>query len=168
MLPDDVGSGSSSRVPTDTEYAHLLTFRTQLRRFNTWSEEQAQTFGLSHVQHQLLLAIRGHPGALGPTISEAADYLLLKPSSMTELVDRVEAGGHLRRQKGGSDARLVRLALTPQGSRELAQLTTLVLAELCRIAPALRQVLTDAEHATSITTHESETVDRIQAKGSAR
>ena len=152
MPPDDVGSGSGSRAPTDSEYAHLLAFRAQMRRFNKWSEEQAQALGLSHVQHQLLLAIRGHPGALGPTISEAADYLLLKPSSMTELVDRVEAAGHLQRQKCGSDGRLVRLALTPRGAHELAQLTTLVLAELRRIAPVLRQVLADAEHATTVTT----------------
>ena len=152
MPPDDVGSGSGSRAPTDSEYAHLLAFRAQMRRFNKWSEEQAQALGLSHVQHQLLLAIRGHPGALGPTISEAADYLLLKPSSMTELVDRVEAAGHLRRQKGGSDGRLVRLALTPRGADELAQLTTLVLAELRAIAPVLRQVLADAEYATIVTT----------------
>ena len=135
--------------PADAEYGHLLAFRAEMRRFNKWSEEQAQTLGLSHVQHQLLLAIRGHPGPLGPTLGQAAEYLLLKPSSMTELVDRVEAGGHLVRLRVDQDARVVRLALTPLGERELAHLTTLVLTELRRLAPVLRQVLNDAERVSA-------------------
>lgn len=139
--------------PADAEYGHLLAFRAEMRRFNKWSEEQAQTLGLSHVQHQLLLAIRGHPGNLGPTLGQAADYLLLKPSSMTELVDRVEAGGHLVRHRADEDGRVVRLALTPLGERELAYLTTLVLTELRRLAPVLRQVLNDAERTTSGRAH---------------
>jgi len=43
----------------DEEYTKLLAFRTGLRQFLRWSEDQAATVGLTPAQHQLLLAIRG-------------------------------------------------------------------------------------------------------------
>ena len=36
-------------APTDAEYRRLLEFRTNLRRFLHWSEEQAQSAGLTVV-----------------------------------------------------------------------------------------------------------------------
>jgi hypothetical protein len=47
--------------PTDADYRHLLEFRTGLRRFLRWSEDQANAQDLTAAQHQLLLAIKGHP-----------------------------------------------------------------------------------------------------------
>ena len=52
---------------TQQDFERLLEFRVTLRRFQHWSEEQAQTAGLTHVQHQLLVAIKGHPGDRPPT-----------------------------------------------------------------------------------------------------
>ena len=69
----------------------LLEFRTGLRRFLHWSEEQARAAGLTAAQHQLLLAVRGHDG--GPTIGEVAEQLLLRHHSAVELVDRAERPG---------------------------------------------------------------------------
>src|SRR5919108_2566777 len=63
-----------SRRIGDADYQRLLEFRTGLRRFLHWSEEQAQAAGVSPAQHQLLLAIRGHADARGPTIGDVADY----------------------------------------------------------------------------------------------
>ena len=39
----------------------LLAFRTGLRRFLAWSGQQAEAAGITPAQHQLLLAVRGHP-----------------------------------------------------------------------------------------------------------
>ena len=39
------------------DYANLLAFRTALRRFDSWSHEQARRLGLTHAQHHLLLAV---------------------------------------------------------------------------------------------------------------
>src|SRR3984885_13209305 len=50
------------------DYENLLAFRTSLRRFLHWSETQARAAGLTPAQHQLMLAVKGHPGAHGPTI----------------------------------------------------------------------------------------------------
>ncbi len=33
------------------DFEHLLAFRTSLRKFQRWSEDQAGAAGLTHVQH---------------------------------------------------------------------------------------------------------------------
>jgi hypothetical protein len=52
------------------DYERLLAFRTGLRRFLYWSAQQAEAAGITPAQHQLLLAVRGHPDPRGPTIGE--------------------------------------------------------------------------------------------------
>ena len=66
---------------TRQDFERLLEFRVTLRRFHRWSEDQAQAEGLTHVQHQLLVAIKGHHGKLPPTMGDLAGYLLLRPHS---------------------------------------------------------------------------------------
>src|SRR5580658_10635037 len=99
----------------DEDYRRLLFLRTGLRRFLRWSEEAARGAGLTPAQHQLLLAIRGHEGPLGPTIGDVADVLLLKHHSAVELVQRAEAAGLVARVSDASDGRVVRLALSRRG-----------------------------------------------------
>ena len=40
------------------DFQKLLEFRVALREFQRWSEDQAEAAGLTHVQHQLLVAIK--------------------------------------------------------------------------------------------------------------
>jgi DNA-binding MarR family transcriptional regulator len=129
---------------THREFEHLLEFRSRLRRFQRWSEEQARAAGLTHVQHQLLVAVKGHPGSQPPTVRELAGYLLLKHHSTVELVDRTEAAGFVRRAADPADGRLVRVALTAQGERVLAELTPSHLAQLHSLAAVLDQLAADA------------------------
>src|SRR5215472_9947033 len=75
------------------DFEKLLEFRVTLRRFQRWSEDQARAAGLTHVQHQLLVAIKGHHGDRPPTVGDLAGYLLLRPHSAGELLDRAEAAG---------------------------------------------------------------------------
>jgi len=126
-----------ARQLSTADYEQLLSFRTGLRRFLRWSEEQAAAAGLTPAQHQLLLAIRGHAGAAGPTIGDVADALLLRHHSAVGLIDRAEAAGVVRRRADRDDARVVRLALTPIGSRRLAELTKAHLEELAVLASSL-------------------------------
>lgn len=136
----------------EPDYRLLLEFRTGLRRFVRWSEQQAAAVGLTPKQHQILLAVRGHPHPAGPTIGEVADYLLLRHHSTVELVDRAEAAGLVCRGRDKDDRRVVRLKLTPLGTRRIKQLSELHRAELARFAPQLRRLWTDlgdAERATS-------------------
>ncbi len=78
-------------------YQRLLDFRTGLRRFLRWSADQAATVGVTPAQHQLLLAVRGHPDPAGPTIRDVAGYLLVRHHSAVELVDRAVAAGLVER-----------------------------------------------------------------------
>lgn len=124
---------------TDDVYAQLLQLRTELRRFERWSAEQAQSAGLTPMQHQLLLTVRGHPDRRGPTIREVADYLLLQHHSAGELIKRAEGAGLVRRVRDSSDHRLIRLEITDSGCERLEALTSMHLEELQRltIAPLL-------------------------------
>ncbi len=100
---------------SDEAYEQLLALRTGLRRFQRWSEQQARAAGLTPAQHQLLLAIRGHPDPRGPTVGEVADYLLLRHHSTIGLVDRAEEAGLVTRTRDEHDQRVVRLGLTIRG-----------------------------------------------------
>jgi DNA-binding MarR family transcriptional regulator len=121
---------------TDADYERLLEFRIGLRRFLHWSEEQATAAGLTPMQHQLLLAIRGHRDPRGPTIGEVAEMLLVRHHSAVGLVDRAEALGFVRRRPDRDDQRIVRLGLTASGSRRLGRLSARHLEELSRLLDA--------------------------------
>lgn len=123
-----------------SDFARLLAFRTDLRRFERWSERQAKAAGLSPAQHQLMLAVKGHDDRRGPTVGEIADYLLLRPHSAVELVDRAEAAGLVVRQKVDPDGRVVRVGLTSDGEARLQSLSALHLNELKRLAPTLKHL----------------------------
>ncbi|HVU71996.1 MAG TPA: MarR family winged helix-turn-helix transcriptional regulator [Mycobacteriales bacterium] len=130
-----------ARGVTDKNLQDLLRLRTELRRFQRWSEGQAKDAGLTHMQHQLLLAVKGHVDPRGPTIGEAADYLLLRHHSCVELIDRVEALGHIERLADPDDARVARLSLTRSGERCLAKLSSLHIEELRRLKPVLATLI---------------------------
>ncbi len=135
--------------PKDADYRRLLEFRTGLRRFLRWSEEQAEAAGITPLQHQLMLAIRGDTDPRGPTISAIAAYLVSKHHSVVELVDRAEAAGLVRRIQDAGDHRVVRLALTRSGEHILEKLGVLTVAELSRLAPRMREMWAGLELAGS-------------------
>src|SRR3954470_1456012 len=109
--------------PTDEDYRRLLELRTGLRRFLRWSERQAEQAGLTPAQHQLLLAIRGHPDSRGPTVGDIADSLLLRHHSAVGLVDRAAAAGLVARGPDPESLSVVRLRLTDKGAAQLAELS---------------------------------------------
>jgi DNA-binding MarR family transcriptional regulator len=131
------------RQPTDADYQHLLQFRTSLRKFLRWSESQARSQDLTAAQHQLLLAIKGHPGPISPSIGEVADYLLLRHHSAVGLVNRTEAKGLITRTHDSGDRRTIRLSLTNDGDRRLRALSELHLQEVPRLAAAMRVLFED-------------------------
>jgi DNA-binding MarR family transcriptional regulator len=121
----------------DPAYQTLLQLRTGLRRFLRWSEQQAESAGLTPAQHQLLLAIRGHPGPKGPSIGDVAAYLFLRHHSAVGLVDRAEKAGLVVRTQDPANHSMVRLQLTSKGLQQLEALSELHLEELSHLAPAM-------------------------------
>ncbi len=122
------------------DYERLLAFRTGLRRFLAWSGQQAEAAGITPAQHQLLLAIRGHPDPRGPTIGEVAGYLLVRHHSAVELIDRAVAAGLVVRRTDGEDGRTVRVTLTRLGADRLEQLAASHLEELDRLNSQLHSL----------------------------
>jgi DNA-binding MarR family transcriptional regulator len=133
--------------PHDADYQALLQLRTGLRRFLRWSERQAEAAGLTPAQHQLLLAIRGHPDPQGPTIGDVAAYLMLRHHSVVGLVDRAASAGLVVRKQDLNNHSVVRLQLTAKGSRQLQTLSELHLQELAHLAPAMHALWEALERA---------------------
>jgi DNA-binding MarR family transcriptional regulator len=135
--------------PTEQDFRKLLAFRVELRRFQRWSEDQARAAGLTHVQHQLLVAVKGHPGRNPPTIGDLAEDMMLRPHSTVELVDRTEAAGLVERVPDSRDGRLVRVRLTPHGDRILRNLTRAHLERLHDLAAVLDDLVSGDRRATA-------------------
>lgn len=128
---------------TDAEYQRLLAFRILLRRFDQWSARQALDSGLTHAQHQLLLAIRGHANPRGPTIGELAEYLLVRHHTAVELANRTQELGLIARSRDRDDRRVVRLTLTAKGRRRIRSLSATHMDELRQLAPILSALVED-------------------------
>jgi DNA-binding MarR family transcriptional regulator len=133
---------------TQRDYESLSEFRHQIRRFLRFSERVARDAGLEPRQHQLLLAIKGLPPDVRPKIAEVAERLQIQHHSAVELVNRLEAGGFVHRERGSLDRREVLLQLTPRGERVLRDLSLHHRAELRSQGPALlenlRQFISDS------------------------
>jgi DNA-binding MarR family transcriptional regulator len=126
---------------TQRDYESLAEFRRQIRRFVRFSERAAREAGLEPRQHQLLLALKGLPSNVRPKIAEIAERLQIQHHSAVELVNRLEAGGFIQRERGSQDRREVLLQLTPRGEKVLRELSLHHRAELRSQGPALLESL---------------------------
>lgn len=107
---------------TLTDYQALAEFRYQIRKFLHFSDRAVAEAGLEKGQYQLMLAIKGMPAGVRPRIRELANRLQIQHHSAVELINRLEAGGYVQRERGMEDRREVMLALTPKGEQMLAGL----------------------------------------------
>ena len=129
------------------DYQALAEFRYQIRKFLHFSDSAIEGAGLERSQYQLMLTIKGMPDGVRPRIRDIADRMLIQHHSAVELIDRLETGGYVRRERGQNDRREVLLALTAKGERILGQLALHHHEELKNAAPklvgALRRVTRD-------------------------
>jgi DNA-binding MarR family transcriptional regulator len=133
------------------DYQALAEFRYQIRKFLRFSEKAVQSAGLERGQYQLMLTIKGIPEGVRPRIRELANRLQIQHHSAVELINRLERGGYVRRERAQDDRREVLLALTPKGERVLGELALHHHDELRSAAPSLvaslRRVTTEKEAA---------------------
>ena len=134
------------RTLTLADYASLAELRYQIRRFLHFSEQASRMAGLEPRQHQLMLALKGLPTNVRPRIGEMAERLQVRHHSAVELVNRLSAGGYVRRHRGGEDGREVLLSLTPKGEKVLRDLSLHHRAELRMRGPALIEALRRVIH----------------------
>jgi DNA-binding MarR family transcriptional regulator len=123
------------------DYEALAEFRYQIRKFIRFSERAARDAGVEPQQHQLLLAVKGMPPDVAPSIGEVASRLQIVHHSAVELVDRLEEQGLIQRRRNPDDRRQVFLSLTPKGERVLRELTVHHRRELATMGPELSSAL---------------------------
>src|SRR5690348_14765016 len=112
-------------LPTLAEYRALAEFRYQLRSFLSFSERAARATGLEPQQHQLLLATKGLPLGMRPTIGTLAKRLCVEHHTAVALVDKLSAAGLVRRVASERDRREVLVEITADGERVLASLSAM-------------------------------------------
>lgn len=118
------------RELTKTDFEQLSEFRYQMRRFERFSEQAAQSEGITPLQYLLLLHIKGYPERDWATIGELAERLQAQHHGVVALVTRCEALRLVRRQVSETDRRQVEVHLEKAGARVLAKLAELHRAEL--------------------------------------
>lgn len=130
---------------TLADYQALAEFRYQIRTFLHFSDYAVEAAGLEKGQYQLMLSIKGMPSDMRPRIRDLANRLRIQHHSAVELINRLEAGGYVRRERGSEDRREVLLALTPKGEKVLGELALHHHEQLQDAAPrlvsALRRVM---------------------------
>ncbi len=115
------------------DFEALSHFRYQLRRYLRFSEEATHRRGITHLQYQLLLHIRGFPGREWATVSELAERLQSHHHGVVSLVSRCEKQGWVVRRTGRTDRRSVEVHLTPAGNAILNDLVAQHREELIRL-----------------------------------
>ena len=130
-----------SNLTKPIDYQALAELRYQVRKFLRFSEEASRAAGIEPQQHQLLLAIKGLPEDVRPTIGALAERLQLQHHSAVELVDRSAQRGLVRRLRSTADQRQVFIRLTAKGERILRDLSVHHRDILRDAGPALVDVL---------------------------
>ncbi len=136
----------TKRVAKESDYRALVEFRYHIGRYLDFSDEAARASGIEPRQYQLLLAIRGLPKTVEPTVGALAQQLRRHHHSTVELINRAEANGLVKRSRVGTHV-LVRL--TRQGQRILTEAVEERLEELRVAGPVLvkaLQQLTNTNH----------------------
>lgn len=115
---------------TKAEFEKLAQFRYRLRLFLRFSEELTRSNGITALQYQLMLQVKGFPGRDWATVGELAERLQAQPHGVVSLISRCELGGLVKRRASSADKRRVEVRLTPKGEKLLARLARLHRLEL--------------------------------------
>jgi DNA-binding MarR family transcriptional regulator len=145
-------------------YKAMAELRYQIRRFLRFSENAARQAGIEPQQHQLLLAVRGLPDALKPTIGVLAERMQLQHHSTVELIDRLVERGFLIRLRSTDDKRQVLVKLTRDGEEFLQTLSLHHLQELRSAGPTFVKVLQSLIEQSSSTDHSETHADSLSPK----
>lgn len=115
---------------------HLVELLTTLlsSTFRQILWKQALELELNYSQAQVLFHVAKNPGAL---VSDAARRFGITLPAVTQVADRLEAKGFLRRSEDPRDRRQVRLSLTPGGERLARELEDLQVKGLGRVLERL-------------------------------
>lgn len=120
----------STRAVSKRHYETLAEFRFRLRSFFRYSETISRGQGLTPLQYQLMLHIKGYPGRDWATVGELANRMQAKHNGTVSLINRCEKRGMVVRQVDPQDRRVVQIRLTAKGEKVLERLAQLHWDEL--------------------------------------
>lgn len=148
-------------VLTEQDYRDQADFRSAIRRFLRFSEDQARAAGITPQQHLLLLIVRGHSSYPGVTIGEVASSLQVRHHAASLLVDRGVKRGLLDRREDERDRRRALVTLTPEGQRILDRITLANRRELGELNDTLfRRSFMEALASSQLTLISTESMDQ--------
>ncbi|HEY5032348.1 MAG TPA: MarR family transcriptional regulator [Actinomycetes bacterium] len=93
--------------------AWLALVRTQARLWDMVDAQMRRDSGLTMPRYDVLMQLDGAGGRLG--LGELASMIVLSPSGLSKLLDRMEAAGLLRREPDPRDARSTFARITRHG-----------------------------------------------------
>jgi len=115
--PPDAGSGEAISKPppeeqTDSTVWIIWYLRRLVQANSIYSKQLTKEFHISQPQLSCLLVLRQY----GPLpLSKLAKYILVKPSTVTGIVDRLEGKGLVVRERSLYDRRVITIKLTRTG-----------------------------------------------------
>jgi DNA-binding MarR family transcriptional regulator len=142
----------------------MAELRYQIRRFLRFSETAARQAGLEPQQHQLLLAVRGLPADLKPTVGVLAERMQLQHHSTVELIDRLVDRGFLCRLRATDDRRQVLVKLTHDGEEFLKTLSLHHLQELRSAGPKFVTILQSLLDHTTVNAPQDPELDDLSIR----
>lgn len=115
------------------QYETLARFRYELRRYLRYSEQVTRKHGVTPLQYQLLLHVKGYPGREWASITELAERLQAKHNGVVALITRCEKSGLVERRVDENDRRRVYVYVTKKGEKRLERLAELHRRELLEL-----------------------------------
>jgi DNA-binding MarR family transcriptional regulator len=127
-----------SQTPSKRKFEELSDFRYALRCFLRISEENARAEGLTPLQYQLLLQVKGERRRDWVLVGELSERLQMQQHGAVALVSRCEGAGLVRRVRSREDRRKVQIHLTTAGERAVQRIAAGNRPELLRLSRAVR------------------------------
>jgi hypothetical protein len=87
-MSSEMTTDRSSKPVTLRQYRALADFRYELRRFLRYSEDVTRRHGVTPLQYQVLLQVKGYPGNEEATVGGLAERLQAKHHGVVALVSR--------------------------------------------------------------------------------
>ncbi|WP_404364762.1 MarR family transcriptional regulator [Marinobacter sp.] len=107
---------SDKKTLSKADFQRLSHFRHQLRVFLRHSEDICQKYGVTALQYQLLLHLRGFDGREWATVGELSERLQAKHHGTVMLIDRCVQAELIERRASVRDRRRMEVHLLQKGA----------------------------------------------------
>ena len=107
----------------------LITLRRIMRATDLQSQKLSRQSGLTVPQLLVMQAIEKEGS---PSTSALARHIVVSQATVTRIIDRLERGGLVRREKSSKDKRVVNVSLTEEGRAKLSKAPEPLQAEFLR------------------------------------